>query len=114
VAVVRGERGVGLSALGRDRQRAQETGKSLIVGSPTMLTGQTRYGTELLRVPGVDKSGRTLSIAFTVALLHSEDGKPVAIAAIIRDETTRFNEERNLRKRLADLEARLAECSAAP
>jgi len=79
----------------------------------TMLTGQTRYGTDLLRVPAVDKTGRALSIAFTVALLHSADGKPAAIAAIIRDETSRFNEERSLRKRLAELEAQLAERSAA-
>jgi PAS domain S-box-containing protein len=80
----------------------------------TMLTGQTKYGTELLRVPAVDKSGRALSIAFTVALLHSVDGKPAAIAAIIRDETSRFNEERRLRKRLTELEAHLAERSTAP
>ena len=71
----------------------------------TMQTGHTKYGTDLLRVPAVDKAGRALSIAFTVALLRSEAGKPVAIAAVIRDETSRFNEERNLRKRLAELEA---------
>ena len=75
----------------------------------TMLTGETKYGTNLLRVPAMDKGGRALSIAFTVALLHGADGKPAAIAAVIRDETSRFNEERSLRKRLAELEARLAE-----
>jgi PAS domain S-box-containing protein len=79
----------------------------------TMLTGHTKYGTDLLRVPAVDKGGRTLSIAFTVALLHGADGKPAAIAAIIRDETSRFNEERSLRKRLAELEGQLAQLSAA-
>jgi PAS domain S-box-containing protein len=73
----------------------------------TMLTGQTRYGTDLLKVPAAHKDGRALSIAFTVAMLHSADGKPAAIAAVIRDETIRFNDERNLRKRLAELEARL-------
>jgi PAS domain S-box-containing protein len=73
----------------------------------TMLTGHTRYGTDVLRVPAVDKRGRALSIAFTVTLLRSEDGKPAAIAAIIRDETIRFNEERGLRKRVAELEAQL-------
>jgi PAS domain S-box-containing protein len=78
----------------------------------TMLTGQTKYGTDLLRVPAVGKGGRALSIAFTVALLHGADGKPAAIAAVIRDETTRFNEERALRKRLAELEAKLAPLSA--
>lgn len=74
----------------------------------TMDTGHTRYGTDVLRVPAVHKDGRPLSIAFTVALLYSEDKKMTGIAAVIRDETTRFNEERNLRKRLAELEAKPA------
>ncbi len=74
----------------------------------TMLTGETKYGTDLLRVPAVDKAGRSMSVAFTVALLFSADGKPTAIAAVIRDETSRFNEERSLRKRLAELEAATA------
>ena len=80
----------------------------------TMQTGHTRYGTDLLRVPAVDKAGRAMSIAFTVALLRSEDGKPAAIAAIIRDETSRFNEERGLRKRIAELEAQVALRSTVP
>jgi PAS domain S-box-containing protein len=74
----------------------------------TMLTGETKYGTDLLRVPAVDKGGRSMSVAFTVALLFSAAGKPAAIAAVIRDETSRFNEDRNMRKRLAELEATLA------
>ena len=73
----------------------------------TMATGITKYGHDVLRVPAVDKQGRSLSIAFTVAMLHSPDGKVSAIASIIRDETSRFNEERALKKRLAELEARL-------
>ena len=74
----------------------------------TMATGITRYGSDVLRVPAVDKQGRALSIAFTVAMLHSPDGKVSAIASIIRDETSRFNEDRALRKRLAELEAKLS------
>ena len=69
-----------------------------------MASGQTRYGTEVLRVPALHKDGRRLSIAFTVALLFSPDGPVQAIAAIIRDETARWNEERALRERLAQLE----------
>jgi PAS domain S-box-containing protein len=70
-----------------------------------MRTGQTRYGTEVLRVPALHKDGRSLSIAFTVALLHAGDGGIQAIAAIIRDETARWEEERALRRRLTQLEA---------
>jgi PAS domain S-box-containing protein len=71
----------------------------------TMATGITRYGTDVLRVPAVDKGGRAMSIAFTVAMLHTADGKVSAIASIIRDETARFSEDRALRKRLGELEA---------
>ena len=71
-----------------------------------MRTGQTRYETEVLRVPALHKDGRALSIAFTVALLHAGDGGIQVIAAIIRDETARWEEERALRRRLTELEAR--------
>lgn len=74
----------------------------------TMATGVTKYGTDLLKVPAVDKQGRAMSIAFTVSLLHGPDGKVSAIASVIRDETQRFNDERALKKRLADVEAQLA------
>jgi PAS domain S-box-containing protein len=73
----------------------------------TMQTGQTRYGHDVLRVPALHKEGHALSIAFTVAILYSAEQTVAAIVAIIRDETTRFSEERNLRKRLAELEARV-------
>ena len=73
----------------------------------TMATGVTKYGHDVLRVPAVDKQGRTLSIAFTVAMLYDATGKVSAIASIIRDETSRFSEERALKKRVAELEARL-------
>jgi len=71
----------------------------------TMQTGQTRYATDVLRVPAVDKEGRAVSIAFTVALLYSAQKQVTGIVAIVRDETARFNEERDLRKRLAELQA---------
>lgn len=73
--------------------------------SKTMETGKTRYGAELLRVPALHKDGRPLSIAFTVALLAGADGKVTGVAAVIRDETARWEEERRLRKRVAELEA---------
>ncbi len=74
----------------------------------TMATGITKYGHDVLRVPAVDKQGRMMSIAFTVAMLYAADGKVSAIASIIRDETSRFNDERSLKKRVAELEAQLA------
>jgi PAS domain S-box-containing protein len=74
----------------------------------TMATGITRYGNDTLRVPAMHKDGHTLSIAFTVALLHGPDGKVKGIAAVVRDESKRFAEDRNLRKRLTELEMQAA------
>lgn len=74
----------------------------------TIETGVTRYGSDVLQVPAIDKSGRQFSIAFTVALLHSADNKVSGIAAVIRDDTRRFEKERAQRKRIAELEAMLA------
>ena len=73
----------------------------------TMETGITRYGHDVLRVPAVHKDGHTLSIAFTVALLHAPDGSVSAIVAIVRDESARFAEDRALRKRLTEMEMEL-------
>lgn len=72
----------------------------------TMKTGQTRYGHDVLRVPAAHKDGRAMSISFTVALLYSDDKEITGIASVIRDETSKFNEDRALRKRLAELETK--------
>lgn len=71
----------------------------------SMETGTTRYGNDLLKVPATHKDGRTLSIAFTVAMLFDQDGHVGGVAALVRDETQRFQEERELRRKLAELEA---------
>ncbi|TXI82572.1 MULTISPECIES: PAS domain-containing protein [unclassified Cupriavidus] len=79
----------------------------------TMATGQTRYGHDLLKVPAVNKNGDAMSIAFTVALLHGNGGEITGIVAVIRDETARFQEERALRKRLTELEAKVSAAAGA-
>ncbi len=71
----------------------------------TMQTGVTRYGSDVLRVPALHKDGRALSIAFTVGLLFNADHKVTGITAVIRDETDRWNEERQMRRRLRELES---------
>ena len=79
----------------------------------SMATGTSRYGHDLLRVPATHKDGRAMSIAFTVAMLFGADGKVNAIVAVIRDETQRFQDDRTLRKRLAEAEAKLAAATSA-
>jgi PAS domain S-box-containing protein len=78
----------------------------------TMKTGVTKYGHDLLKVPALHKDGRTLSIAFTVALIHAADGSVSGIAAVVRDESARFAQDRETRKKIAELEARLSALQA--
>ena len=82
----------------RQRQRHNEG------YSKSMETATARYGTSLIKVPANHKDGRTLSIAFTVGMLFDEKHQANGVAAVIRDETERFAEERALKKRLSDLE----------
>ncbi len=70
----------------------------------TMASGKTKYGNDVLRVPAVHKDGHSLSIAFSVALTHTPEGKVASIVAVVRDESARFAQERSLRKRLTELE----------
>jgi PAS domain S-box-containing protein len=74
-----------------------------------MATGITKYGDDLLRVPSLHADGERRSIAFTVTLLTDDAGAVTGIAAVIRDETNRWREEQELRRRLAE-----AETSAPP
>ena len=59
-----------------------------------MVSGQTSYGDRLLEVPAVHRDERTLSIAFTVSLLRGPAGEVTGIAALIRDDTERWQERR--------------------
>ncbi len=76
-----------------------------------MENGTTRYGSQLLKVPAIHKDGRTLSIAFSVAMLFDENHKVTGVAAVIRDETARWLEERELKQRLPSYEAKSAAAS---
>jgi PAS domain S-box-containing protein len=69
-----------------------------------MATGETKYGTSLLEVPAQHRDGRRMSIAFTVTLLHEAgDATPSGIAAVLRDDTERFQERRRLQQELQEL-----------
>lgn len=68
-----------------------------------MATGTTSYADRLLEVPALHRDAHTISIAFTVSLVRHEDGTPKAIAAVVRDDTARWQERRALRSELARL-----------
>jgi PAS domain S-box-containing protein len=63
-----------------------------------MSTGTTKYGSDLLRVPSLHSDGQRRSISFTVTLLKDADGTVTGIAAVVRDETERWNQEQELRR----------------
>ena len=63
-----------------------------------MSTGTTKYGSDLLRVPSLHADGQRRSIAFTVTLLKDAEGTVTGIAAVVRDETERWNQEQELRR----------------
>jgi PAS domain S-box-containing protein len=77
----------------------------------TMATGETKYGGSTLAVPALRADGSRISIEFTVALLHDEAGGLAGIGAILRDVTERWEQDRALRRRLAELEKTSAQHS---
>lgn len=65
--------------------------------STTMRTGQTGYADRLLTVPALRRDGSTVSIAFTVTLLPGDaDVGPRGVAAVIRDDTERWEQQRRI------------------
>lgn len=76
----------------------------------TMATGKSRYGAgDMLAVPAVTKDGRSISIEFTIQMLHGPGGELLGPVAIIRDVTQRFQREKELGRRLKELEAKVRE-----
>lgn len=67
-----------------------------------MATGVTRYGSQVLAVPGRHRNGRALSLEFTVTLVRDDHDRLLGVAAILRDVTARWQREQELRRRLAD------------
>ena len=74
--------------------------------SKVMETGVTQYGSDLLSVPALKNDNSRLSVEFTIVLLKNDSGKPIGTAAIMRDVTERWQREKELKKRLAELEER--------
>jgi len=72
-----------------------------------METGETRYGSELLKVPAVRKDGKRISVEFTIILPRNPQNGILGSAAIIRDVTERWQHEKELKGRLKSLEDQL-------
>lgn len=72
-----------------------------------METGVTKYGRELLAVPATRKDGTRISLEFTIVLLRTPTGEVLGAAAIMQDVTARWQQQKQMKDRLAALEAKL-------
>ena len=73
----------------------------------TMETGTSRYGHgDLLSVPGLTKEGARISVEFTILLLRDGTQAVNGTVAVMRDVTKRFEEVRELKRRLAEADGR--------
>jgi len=74
-----------------------------------MESGETRYAKELLAAPAMRKDGSRVSTEFSMTIVRDANGAIDGTAAIIRDVTVKWQKEKALRVRLAELEKQLAE-----
>lgn len=74
-----------------------------------METGFTRYAKDLLAAPAIRKDGTRISTEFSMIIIRDAAGEIAGTAAIMRDVTARWQKEKILRVRLAELEK---QCSA--
>ena len=69
-----------------------------------METGESHYGHgELLSVPALTRSGRRISVEFTIMMLKDDKNQPTGTVAILRDVTKHFEESRKLKRQLQEL-----------
>ncbi|MBI1921423.1 MAG: PAS domain S-box protein [Geobacter sp.] len=79
-----------------------------------MASGETKYKTGLLSAPALRKDGSRVSLEFSIVLLRDAGGAMAGCASIMRDVSERWQKEKELKERLADCEARLADTGRQP
>jgi PAS domain S-box-containing protein len=70
--------------------------------------GRTRLGARALPTRAVRKGGETIYVELSFAVIHDEVEVAVGALAVGRDITERHAKDRERRRRLAELEARMA------
>ena len=71
-----------------------------------MAGGQSRYGTELLRVPALRRDGSQFSSEFSIVPVKDANGQALGVAAILRDVSAQWQRERELKAKLDALTAK--------
>jgi PAS domain S-box-containing protein len=66
-------------------------------------TGQSRYGHgDILAVPGIRADGTGISLEFTIIPVRGDAGELIGLIAVMRDVTRRFEEMRELKRKLSE------------
>jgi PAS domain S-box-containing protein len=73
-----------------------------------MESGESRYSTEMLSAPALRKDGTRISTEFSMVMVKGDDGSVLGVAAVIRDVTSRWQKEKDLKERVRELEAQQA------
>jgi PAS domain S-box-containing protein len=68
-------------------------------------TGRMKHGRESMTTRSVHKDGSALYVDLSFALVRDDAGRVLGSVAVARDITQRFRAEKELRKRVAQLEA---------
>jgi len=69
-----------------------------------MESGSSRYSTEMLSAPALCKDGTRISTEFSMVMVKGEDEQVLGVAAVIRDVSTRWQREKDLKERIRKLE----------
>jgi len=78
-----------------------------------MTTGILQLGNRVLPTRGIHKSGRTIYIDLSFALVRDDGEAVLGAAAVGRDITEKYQSEKAQRMRLAELEKAIREKSGA-
>ncbi len=73
-----------------------------------MESGESRYSTEMLSAPALRRDGTRISTEFSMVMVKGDDGSVLGVAAVIRDVSTRWQREKELKERIRALEAQQA------
>lgn len=79
-----------------------------------MQRGRSKYAHDLLAVPALNKNGHRISVEFTLILLRDHQDHILGAAAFIRDVSARWEKDRALQRRLAELEAHFKQEGKSP
>lgn len=70
-----------------------------------MEDGESRYSTQMLSAPALRKDGSRISTEFSMVMVKDSGEKVLGVAAVIRDVSSRWTREKELKDRIRELEA---------